>query len=236
MTIYTKVNQLYDRFSDKIDGLFHNDLWQIIVNETIKADGQSAFIYVHVGKGGGQAVGIATRGEGGYIPLNFTFKPTVKLDERREIIQYLNKEVFGLTPGQAEDIELSSLTSIYKKPMKKAGRLMVPPPPAPPETLKIHNYEDVAGKILITGNSVLVALQVRLGDTFGHPTLHRVPSTKIARIVAQFHANIVGYEIRATFPIEDVLFEKFEEKPKLKASYNWIAYIERLNGEYFRPK
>jgi hypothetical protein len=208
-----KVNEVYDRYKALFSSNFHNDLWQIIVNERFE-DEVVAFVYVPVtSKEGGHGVGIATKGESGYLPLNFSFVDGVPLVRRIAAIRGLNEAVFGLTEEQADEIVISS----YRKPMEKARGTTVPPPH--------YNYGDSAGKALVKGNSVIVALQVRNGADFLDPTLHRVPSSKIASIIAQFQANMVNKEIRLTFPVEDEL-----NRP------NWIDYIGRLNGAYFRPK
>jgi hypothetical protein len=112
-----------------------------------------------------------------------------------------------------------------RKPMKRAKGSKKPPQPT------IYDYSDVSGKVLTKGNSVVVALQLRAVG-FRPPTLHRAPSTKNARLMAQFYANITGQEVRATFPDDSTITEwKLEE-----GNGNWTEYVDRLNGEYFRPK
>lgn len=207
-------NRLYNTYSNKIEGLFFNTLWQILVNYTIARDGKSAFVYIPVGP---YQVGIATLNEGGYRPMNFHFKDDVPKEERLNIIKVLNEEVFHLTPDQVGEIELSS----YRKPPLKATGHP-----------KIHIYDYSEGQ-----SKVLIALQVRrvgrLGteakSDFLPPTYHRIPSTKIAFILAQFHANVVGKEIRLTFPEENTLKEEGD-------GARGVEYVSRLNGEYFRPE
>lgn len=103
----TLVNDLYSRFIEKVEGMFHNDLWQIVVNESLRTDTKnSAFVYIDMGE---HPVGIATKDVNGFIPCNFWFKDEVPRDEKKRIIDELNKEIFGLEPVEAYEIVASSM-------------------------------------------------------------------------------------------------------------------------------
>lgn len=96
-----KLNEIYDDHKDDCMGMFHNDLWQIMMNKS--CTGAFIRLYDLPSEDGQARIGIAQRG-GGYIPTNFT----VDDGFANGIIEDLNERVFGLTPISAEEIVAAS--------------------------------------------------------------------------------------------------------------------------------
>lgn len=101
-----KMNSLFEKYKDKTEGMFHNCLWQLMVNEVrdLKS-GKSCFVYIRYGD---HQVGIVDRGTKGYVPATFRFKSEVSQEECIQILRELNQEIFMLTPDQTLIIEFSS--------------------------------------------------------------------------------------------------------------------------------
>lgn len=99
----TTLNELFDQFKEHTAGMYHNALWQIIINESCTG----AFLYVHTA----QQVGVAQR-DGGYIPCGFDIPDASKRDE---IIDELNLKIFGLTRKGALDVECESFRNNKRK-------------------------------------------------------------------------------------------------------------------------
>lgn len=100
-----KVNQLYEQFNELTTGMLHNSLWQLIVNQPERKN--AAFVFIH-GKGSHGNVGIVDAGMTGYTPATFSIKTEVSEDQREQMLDKLNEEVFGITPKRAFELELQS--------------------------------------------------------------------------------------------------------------------------------
>jgi hypothetical protein len=102
------LNELFDKYADKTEGRFHNDLWQIMVNGVRSmSDKKSCFYDL------GTGVALVDYGKWGYNPANFNFKKSVSKKEREEIIEILNRDVFGLMPHEADEIISSSMEAQF---------------------------------------------------------------------------------------------------------------------------
>lgn len=111
MTDIEKVHFLCDKYEDKTEGMFQNTLWQLLVNE-VRRGVQSAFVYIYVpSKKNGVNVGIADMDVSGYTPCTFSIKKDVPEKEREDMLEELNREVFGITDEQAWKITASSMRS-----------------------------------------------------------------------------------------------------------------------------
>jgi hypothetical protein len=102
-----KLNALYEKHKNKTEGLFHNTLWQLMVNNVRKGM-LSAFVYIYGQPKDRVNVGIADYGHKGYTPATFKIKETVGENERELMIDELNSVVFGITPEKSFEIEISS--------------------------------------------------------------------------------------------------------------------------------
>lgn len=88
------LNTLYESHKEKITGMYHNLLWQVMINQSC----EGAFTRLWNGE-----IGIAQE-DGGYIPTG------CHLDEKNEqIIDDLNLKVFGLAPNGAWNVIAKSL-------------------------------------------------------------------------------------------------------------------------------
>jgi hypothetical protein len=97
-----KLTTVYDQLNSRVAGSLHNTLWQIMVNNSL--DGaEAAFADVP----GQDCIAIAL-GEGGFIPANFEI---VDPHEADNVLERLNREVFGLTPEGAESVLIKSMWS-----------------------------------------------------------------------------------------------------------------------------
>lgn len=103
-----KVGRIYDKHKNKIEGSFHDVLWQILVNGVRKANLESAFTHLYPSNNGCE-VGIADKGRKGYTPTSIFFKADVPVKERVAIVDDLNREVFGLEPDQALMIVIDTM-------------------------------------------------------------------------------------------------------------------------------
>lgn len=102
------LNRLFDKYEPLTEGLFHNTLWQLMING-VRDNVQSAFVYVY-----GQAedkvnVGIVDLNEWGYTPATFSIKNSVPELQRENFIDELNHEVFGISPKRAFELQLISM-------------------------------------------------------------------------------------------------------------------------------
>lgn len=100
-----KVDRLATKFKQQTVGLFHNALWQILVNNCTPNDGKSCLTYLQVGN----EVGLVRANEKGYIPCNFGFKDEIPVKEREQIVNNLNEEIFDLEDKESCLIVLTSL-------------------------------------------------------------------------------------------------------------------------------
>ncbi len=91
---------LYDKYKGEITGSFLNDLWQILVNNSITL---GAFTTHPKGKETEVRVAIPNDG-GGYVRCNFRISHRESSNRVDAIIEDLNKQVFGLTPDGALDV------------------------------------------------------------------------------------------------------------------------------------
>jgi len=95
-----KLTTVYNQLESRVAGSLHNTLWQIMINDSLKG-AQAAFADVP----GQNCIAIAL-GEGGYIPANFEVGDPQEVDN---VLERLNREVFGLTPEGAEMILCKSM-------------------------------------------------------------------------------------------------------------------------------
>lgn len=96
MSAIDKLNDIFDKHKNQCDGMFHNCLWQIMVNNSL-GNSEAAFIR------------LATRddicialGEGGFIPAMFG-------TESDAVLTDLNEQVFGLLPDGVDNVICRSL-------------------------------------------------------------------------------------------------------------------------------
>ena len=106
-----KVGTIFDKYQDKFIGSFHNLLWQILVNECRDLKKKDSCFSYDLAM---TQIGIADRNTSGYTPTSTTFKDEVPPAKRKEIIDDLNRLVFGLEP---EDSMLIVITGMF--PSKK---------------------------------------------------------------------------------------------------------------------
>ena len=102
-----KLNELYKRFKDEFAGGFHNVLWQIMVNETMKA----RVVVFHPVVGEGYVEAVLAHVDGGYQHTACFFKKGTTYNEAHDIIDVLNKEVFGVDKMAAHKITAASMHS-----------------------------------------------------------------------------------------------------------------------------
>jgi hypothetical protein len=100
------MNKAYDQFKDKVNGLFHSLLWRIVMDQRFKGK-RVAFVSNY--NKNGHMIGIAEMDESGYFPTWVCFNETVTYDESQDILEELNRLIFGLTDEQAAKIQLSSM-------------------------------------------------------------------------------------------------------------------------------
>lgn len=106
MSPFEKVNFLYDKYVNKFpNSFFHTLLWNLFINKTRK---MSDAAFTPVIKSGYTLLGIADKGMKGYTPTMTVFE-THNYDEAQKICVELNKDVFGLTEEQADEIVFSTL-------------------------------------------------------------------------------------------------------------------------------
>lgn len=109
-----KLNNLFVKYKHLTEGLFHNTLWQIIINETLVTQNGKrsfpthAFIFILGQSKDKINVGIAELNVSGYIPTTFSIKADTPKEEIDKMIDELNLEIFGITPERAFEIQLSS--------------------------------------------------------------------------------------------------------------------------------
>lgn len=105
-----KLNYLYDKYNVLTEGFFHNFLWQLMINgaENGYVRGQHAVTYVYLPRKGQWNMGITHRGKKGYTPACFGVKPGVSEEDRDNMIDELNAEIFGITRDLADEIVFSS--------------------------------------------------------------------------------------------------------------------------------
>lgn len=101
MNKYDTVNDLYNMYGKEVSGMFHNMLWQILINESCSG----AFTNISAATPP-HTVGVALC-EGGYVPTGVSIEHLNK-DRQAEILDDLNERVFGLTPEGAEKVVIES--------------------------------------------------------------------------------------------------------------------------------
>lgn len=114
MNKYQKVSEIYEKYADKFHTGFHNLLWQVIVNEKQKIDGETAFA-VNLTEIGPSLV-IVHHGQKGFIQtacyMDFNTVKTYR--QSFEIAIKLNTDVFGLSQSDSLKIIGSSFKSSQK--------------------------------------------------------------------------------------------------------------------------
>lgn len=101
-----KLNTIFDKFKDKFEGAFHSVLWKLMINHDA-TDRLKAFTPCLTDQG--IVLGIAHKDLAGYTPSLAYFKPDTYHKDATSICEELNREVFGLTPREANKIVLSSM-------------------------------------------------------------------------------------------------------------------------------
>lgn len=103
-SVYDRLNLIYDYHQQECERFgqgFHNALWQIMVEGAV----EGAFYRPHFGEG----VVVALE-DGGFVPCGFDFADSVPEDDRDEILQALNMEVFQCLPDRAMEIIARSMS------------------------------------------------------------------------------------------------------------------------------
>ena len=90
-----RLNDIYSAHKDNCEGSFHNFLWQVMINQSL-GDADAALFRRFAEPG----IAIAL-GDGGYIPANF--------DAPNDVIAALNRDIFGLTPEEADRVLMRSM-------------------------------------------------------------------------------------------------------------------------------
>jgi hypothetical protein len=101
-----KMNRLFDKYKDQLEGMFHNMLWKLLMEE-IRFGKMSALTTNYTGNG--LVIGIADYGSTGYTPTGVYFKKDIPYDESEKIIEDLNTEIFGLSHKTAAEIVLNTM-------------------------------------------------------------------------------------------------------------------------------
>jgi hypothetical protein len=103
-TTSDKLNRIYDQYKIFVEGSFHSFLWEVMING--RFDGQKvALIYIQVGP---HRIGVADAKDKGFFPVTFVLKPETK-ERQVELIEELNKEIFGLSAKEAFEIGIKSM-------------------------------------------------------------------------------------------------------------------------------
>lgn len=97
-----KVNSIFTKYESRMKGMFHNALWQLLVNRSI-GDTRGAFIRIPSHEG--IAIAVET---GGYIDGWFDVADDHK-SETDAILEELNADVFGLSPVEADKVIAASM-------------------------------------------------------------------------------------------------------------------------------
>ena len=107
-----KLNAIYNKHAAKsggtIEGLFHNALWQVMINNSLKG-APAAFTCIDSPYQGHIIIALD---EGGYITSCCGFVANLTEEDREEVLADLNKEVFGLLRDAADNIILRSLRHV----------------------------------------------------------------------------------------------------------------------------
>lgn len=105
MTI-EKLNEAYDKLKDNFSSFFHTCLWRVCVDNI--TNGKVA-CFVSNWTEHGLRLGIAIANEYGYIPCPCYFKEGTKHDRGQEVLEELNRIIFGLNDEAAMLIVTSSM-------------------------------------------------------------------------------------------------------------------------------
>lgn len=104
------LQQIYEQYKDNFESGFHNVLWQLMINgdengwAELMARGDVAFTALAADN----ALGIASRNQRGYTPTMCHFRaPQYSIN--RELVDRLNRDVFGIEPREAFNIVSSSM-------------------------------------------------------------------------------------------------------------------------------
>lgn len=104
MNITDKLNVIYNDTKNLTSGMYHNLLWQVMVNRS--TEGRGAFTHLHDGQL------VIAYPDGGYIPTGVQL---IGKDQRQSLCDRLNADIFGLLPDGAFAIVAQSM----RKPAKK---------------------------------------------------------------------------------------------------------------------
>jgi hypothetical protein len=99
------VHELHEKYLEKIEGLYHNLLWKLLVDGVRDENPRKSALTLLAADG--NAIGIADEDKSGYTPTGCWVK--VPYDEAMEIVNDLNQKIFGLEPVEAFKIVLSSM-------------------------------------------------------------------------------------------------------------------------------
>lgn len=104
-----RMNEVYEKYKQYFLSNFHSVLWHLYVDNTFAG---KVTCFVQNFKNGGIMLGIATANESGYTPTPAYFADGTKHDQAQDVLDQLNKDVFGLEEDTAFEIMASSMRRV----------------------------------------------------------------------------------------------------------------------------
>ena len=111
ITMSEKLNYLHEKYEDKMEGFYHNLLWQLLMNGAREENPKRSALTLLLDNG----LGLADEGKSGYTPTQTSIKKSVPRDEANKIV---STPAYMLGPNIAKVAE--GIEKLVKKVLELA--------------------------------------------------------------------------------------------------------------------